>query len=125
MFDIGATELLLIAVVALLVIGPRDLPRVMRTVGKWMGKARATTKHFRVGFDAMIRESELEEEQKKWAEKNERIMREHPAPEPAEPTPAAETPVAETPAPAARPPDVSTEPEFSFDSAKRAKGAAE
>ena len=42
MLDIAPTELLLVAVVALLVIGPKDLPRVMRTVGHWVGKARAT-----------------------------------------------------------------------------------
>lgn len=78
MFDIGATELLLIVVVALLVIGPKDLPRAMRTVGHWMGKAREVTRHFRTGIDAMIREAELEEQHKKWAGENERIMREHP-----------------------------------------------
>lgn len=80
MFDIGATELLLIAVVALVVIGPKDLPRVMRTVGNWVGKARATTRHFRTGIDTMIREAELDEEKKRWESENERIMREHPAP---------------------------------------------
>jgi sec-independent protein translocase protein TatB len=78
MFDIGYSELLLIAVVALVVIGPKDLPRVMRTVGQWVGRARGMARHFRSGIDTMIRESEIEEIEKKWKEENERIMREHP-----------------------------------------------
>src|SRR5687768_17117432 len=78
MFDIGYSELLLIAVVALIVIGPKDLPNVMRTVGKWVGKARGMARHFRSGIDTMMREAELEEMEKKWREDNERIMREHP-----------------------------------------------
>ena len=79
MFDIASTELLLIAVVALLVIGPKDLPNVMRTVGNWIGRARGMARHFRSGIDAMIRESELEDLERKWQADNERIMREHPA----------------------------------------------
>jgi sec-independent protein translocase protein TatB len=79
MFDIGYSELLVIAVVALIVIGPKDLPRVMRTVGNWVGRARGMARHFRSGIDTMMRESELEEMEKKWRDENERIMREHPA----------------------------------------------
>ena len=78
MFDIGYSELLLIAVVALVVIGPKDLPNVMRTVGKWVGKARGMARHFRSGLDTMIREAEFEDMEKKWKAENERIMREHP-----------------------------------------------
>jgi sec-independent protein translocase protein TatB len=78
MFDIGYAELLVVAVVALLVIGPKDLPNVMRTVGQWVGRARGMARHFRSGIDTMIRESELEEMEKKWREENERIMRENP-----------------------------------------------
>jgi sec-independent protein translocase protein TatB len=78
MFDIGYSELLIIAVVALIVIGPKDLPRVMRTVGQWVGRARGMARHFRSGIDTMMRESELQEMEKKWREDNERIMREHP-----------------------------------------------
>ena len=78
MFDIGYSELLLIAVVALIVIGPKDLPNVMRAVGKWVGKARGMARHFRSGIDTMMREAELEEMEKKWREDNERIMRDHP-----------------------------------------------
>ena len=78
MFDIGYSELLVIAIVALVVIGPKDLPRAMRTVGHWVGRARGMARHFRSGIDTMMRESELEEMEKKWREENERIMREHP-----------------------------------------------
>ncbi len=79
MFDVAPTELLLVALVALLVIGPKDLPRAMRFVGNWVGKARGMARHFRSGLDEMVRQSELEEMEKKWAAENERIMREHPA----------------------------------------------
>ena len=82
MFDIGYSELLLIAVVALIVIGPKDLPRVMRTVGHWVGRARGMARHFRSGVDTMMREAELEEMEKKWREENERILRDHPFAEP-------------------------------------------
>jgi sec-independent protein translocase protein TatB len=74
-------------VVALVVIGPKDLPRVMRTVGQWVGRARGMARHFRSGIDTMIREAELEEMEKKWKAENERIMRDYPrvdsAPDPA------------------------------------------
>jgi sec-independent protein translocase protein TatB len=107
MFDVAPTELLLCAVVALVVIGPKDLPKAMRVLGYWVGRARGVARHFRSGIDAMIRESELAEMEKKWAEENERIMREHPAaddapqmlplpePEPPAPPPPAAAPEAE------------------------------
>ena len=82
MFDIGYSELLVIAVVALVVIGPKDLPRVMRTVGQWVGRARGMARHFRSGIDTMMREAELEEMEKKWREENARILAEHPFAEP-------------------------------------------
>jgi sec-independent protein translocase protein TatB len=78
MFDIAPTELLLVALIALVVIGPKDLPKAMRVVGKWMGKARGMARHFRSGFDTMMREAELEELEKKWREQNEDIMRQFP-----------------------------------------------
>ena len=82
MFGIDSAELLIIAVVALVVIGPKDLPRVMRTVGNFVGQARGMARHFRSGIDTMMREAELEEMEKKWKADNERIMREHPLPPP-------------------------------------------
>ncbi len=78
MFDIAPTELLIVGLVALVVIGPKDLPRVLRTVGHWVGRARGMARHFRSGIDTMIREAELDEMEKKWKAENERIMREHP-----------------------------------------------
>lgn len=86
MLDVAPTELLLVAVVALLIIGPKDLPRAMRFVGTWVGKARGVARQFRSGFDSMVREAELAELEKQWAAENERIMREHP-PSPALPGP--------------------------------------
>jgi sec-independent protein translocase protein TatB len=79
MFDVASSEFLLVILVALLVIGPKDLPKVLRVVGKWVGKARGVAAQFRSGFDEMVRQSELEELEKKWKAENERIMREHPA----------------------------------------------
>jgi sec-independent protein translocase protein TatB len=81
MFDVAPSEFLLVIIVALVVIGPKDLPRVLRTVGKWVGKARSIAAQFRSGFDDMVREAELADLEKKWKEENDRIMREHP-PEP-------------------------------------------
>lgn len=78
MFDVAPTELLLVAFVALLIIGPKDLPRAMRVVGHWVGRARGVARQFRSGFDELVRQSELEEMEKKWAAENARIMREHP-----------------------------------------------
>jgi sec-independent protein translocase protein TatB len=87
-FDVAPTELLLVALIALLVIGPKDLPKAMRVVGHWVGRARAAARHFRSGFDEMVRQSELEDMEKTWAAENARIMAEHPAePEHTEITP--------------------------------------
>jgi sec-independent protein translocase protein TatB len=81
MFGIDSLELALIALVALLVIGPKDLPKAMRWVGQWVGKGRAMSRHLRTGFDAMMREAELEEMQKLWAQQNEAIMKATALPE--------------------------------------------
>jgi sec-independent protein translocase protein TatB len=61
MFDIGWPELFLIAVVVLLVVGPKELPKVLRNVGIWVNKAKLVTREFRGHVDDMIRESELSE----------------------------------------------------------------
>lgn len=79
MFDIGALELLVIVIVAVLVIGPKDMPHAMRTAGRWIGQVRKVSAHFRTGIDAMVREAELEDMEKKWKARNEEIMRQHPA----------------------------------------------
>lgn len=78
MFDVGGSELLLIVIVAVVVIGPKDLPRAMRLAGRWIGKMRKVSGHFRAGLDAMVREAELEEMEQKWREQNEAIMKAHP-----------------------------------------------
>ena len=101
MFDIGPTELLLIVIVAVIVIGPKDLPLALRTAGRWIGKIRKVSGHFRAGLDAMIREAEMEDMEKKWAEQNDKIMREHPAGGPVEMEPTGAYPPPATPAPAA------------------------
>lgn len=75
MFGIDSSELFIIGLVALLVIGPTRLPMAMKSVGQWVAKGRAMTRHVRTGFDAMVREAELEEMQKSWAKHNEAIMK--------------------------------------------------
>jgi len=79
MLDFDTSKLLIWGLVALVVIGPKDLPKVMRVVGYWLGKARAMSNQFRAGFDQMVRESELAEMEKKWAAENARIIDAHPA----------------------------------------------
>ncbi|WP_299424124.1 Sec-independent protein translocase protein TatB [Sphingomonas bacterium] len=78
MLDVAPTELLVLGVVALLVIPPKDLPKAMRLAGQWIGRARGMARQFRSGFDDMIRESEFQEMEKKWKAENERIMRDFP-----------------------------------------------
>jgi sec-independent protein translocase protein TatB len=78
MFDIGASEFLLIVIVAIVAIGPKDLPRALRTAGNWIGKVRRVSGHFRSGVETMIREAELADMEKKWREQNEAIMAANP-----------------------------------------------
>lgn len=103
MFDIGPTELLLIIIVAVLVIGPKDMPQAMRSAGKWIGKMRRLSGHFRTGLDAMVREAEMEEMEKKWADQNARIMRHNPSGTPAEMEPTGALPPPSPPPPANQP----------------------
>jgi len=84
MFDIASSELLVVAIVALLVVGPKDLPKLMRAVGHWVRRARLMTGQFRAGFEQMMQEVEFQEER-------ERIMKAHPNPPP-EATPEAGAP---------------------------------
>ncbi|EQB03454.1 Sec-independent protein translocase protein TatB [Sphingobium indicum] len=78
MFGIDSSELLVIVIIAVIVIGPKDLPRALYKIGQIVGKAQGMARHFRTGIDAMVREVELEELEKKWAAQNKRIMEEHP-----------------------------------------------
>ena len=64
MFDIGWSELLVIAVVAIVVVGPKDLPRLMRSFGHYAGKLRRAASDFQRQFEEAMRESEVEEVRK-------------------------------------------------------------
>jgi sec-independent protein translocase protein TatB len=101
MFGIDSSELAVVVILALIFIGPKDLPKVMRTVGYWVGRVRGMARHFTSGIENMIREAELEEMEKRWREENERILSLHPAnahyPEPGEADQM--PPLAETPEP--------------------------
>ena len=83
MFDIAPSEFLLIAIVAIVVIGPKDLPLALRTAGRWIAKVRRVSNHFRSGIETMIREAEMEEMERKWREQNAAIMAANPVAEPA------------------------------------------
>ncbi|HYH39567.1 MAG TPA: Sec-independent protein translocase protein TatB [Azospirillum sp.] len=61
MFDIGWSELMIIAVVALVVIGPKDLPQAIYAIGKWVRKARLVARDFQGHLDDMMREAELDD----------------------------------------------------------------
>ncbi|HXP96672.1 MAG TPA: Sec-independent protein translocase protein TatB [Telmatospirillum sp.] len=61
MFDIAWSELALIGAVALIVIGPKDLPKVMRVMGQWTRKARLLAGEFQSNFDELLRQAELDE----------------------------------------------------------------
>jgi len=101
MFDIGPSELLLIMIVAVIAIGPKELPAALRTFGRWIGQMRRMSAHFRNGLDAMIREAEMKELEEKWAAQNAKIMREHPADAPPEAEPTGAYPSPPSPPPAA------------------------
>jgi len=64
MFDIGWSELLVIAVVAIIVVGPKDLPRLMRTFGHYIGKLRHMASDFQRQFEEAVRDSEIDEVRK-------------------------------------------------------------
>jgi sec-independent protein translocase protein TatB len=68
MFDIGWSELVVIAVVALIAIGPKELPGVLRTVGQWMGKARKMATEFQGQFNEAMREAEMADLKKSFDE---------------------------------------------------------
>lgn len=74
MFDFSMSELLVIAVVVLIAIGPGDLPRALHTMGRWMGKARAMAREFHRHVDEMVRETELEDFHRKAKELNRKSL---------------------------------------------------
>lgn len=67
MFDIGWSEMLIIAAVAVVVIGPKDLPRVMRTVGQWSSRVRGMAREFQNSMDEMARQADIDDMRKQMA----------------------------------------------------------
>ena len=61
MFDVGWSELLVIGVVAIVVVGPKDLPKMLRTFGNYAGKARRVANDFKRQFDEALKEAELDD----------------------------------------------------------------
>ncbi len=61
MLDVGWSELLILGVLALIVVGPKELPRLMRTVGQWVNRARKMARDFQRGMEDVAREADLEE----------------------------------------------------------------
>ncbi len=66
MFDITSSKLLILAIVALIVVGPKDLPILLRTVGKYLGVVRRHAAEFRAQFDEALREAELQDLKKEF-----------------------------------------------------------
>jgi sec-independent protein translocase protein TatB len=116
MFEIGWSELLVIGVVALIAIGPKELPGVLRSVGQWMGKIRRMAAEFQGQFQEALREAEMADLKKQVDEATSGLDAKFDPldlgdsawkPSPAPPTAAA--PSGET-APAATPPSGTPEP---------------
>jgi sec-independent protein translocase protein TatB len=79
MFGFNSSELAVVVVLALIFIGPKDLPKVMRIVGHAAAKARTLSRHFKTGVKSMLREAELEELRR---QTEEAVVFEPPVPEP-------------------------------------------
>jgi sec-independent protein translocase protein TatB len=68
MFDIGWSELLVIGIVALVVIGPKDLPQAFRVAGQWVAKARNLAREFQSHVDDMVRESDMSDMKREFSD---------------------------------------------------------
>lgn len=78
MFGVDSSELFILAVLALIFIGPKELPSTLRTVGRLVGRVRAHARHFTAGIENVMREAELEEMEKRWREEHERMVAQFP-----------------------------------------------
>jgi sec-independent protein translocase protein TatB len=76
MFDIGWSEMAIIVVVALVVIGPKELPAALRTFAKWTKTARKLAREFQSGIDGLVREAELDEARKSIQSATQEVQRE-------------------------------------------------
>lgn len=65
MFEIGWTEMVVVAIVALVAIGPKELPAILKTVGGWIARARSMAREFQSGVDEILREAEVEKYRQK------------------------------------------------------------
>lgn len=121
MFDIGWSEFLLIGIVALIAIGPKELPSVLRSVGQWVGKIRSMASDFQGQFQEAMREAEMSDLKKQVDDVTSNLtapfdpasMMDTPPPAEREPTPMADadavTPPSGTPEPPIEPIPVATE----------------
>jgi sec-independent protein translocase protein TatB len=66
MFDLAWSEILVVALVALIVIGPKELPELLRNLGQWAAKARAYAREFQNHFDDLVREADLKKMREDW-----------------------------------------------------------
>jgi len=112
MFDIGWSELLVIGVVAIIVVGPKELPRLMRTFGHYLGKVRHMAADFQRQFEEAVRDSEIDEVRKAMQDFHAEVSDVTPRgtvdkplmmPKPAEPAPASEVAEVALPAPKPKP----------------------
>jgi sec-independent protein translocase protein TatB len=112
MFDIGWSELLVLGVVAIIVVGPKELPRLMRTFGHYLGKVRHMAADFQRQFEEAVRDSEIDEVRKAMQEFHAEVSDVTPRgtvdkplmmPSPAAPAPAAAEAALPAPKPKAKP----------------------
>ena len=73
MLDIGLQEILIIGVIALVVVGPKDLPKMLRTIGQWTGKARGYARDFQRSIEGYVEDTELSSIQKELDEANKEL----------------------------------------------------
>lgn len=123
--SLGFQEILLLTVLALVVIGPKDLPLMARKMGRWMARLRGMAQEFRSGFDELARQAELDELKRevqalRTNQTLSEIEREMSRPIPMTPS----TPPAALPAPEGEAPPAETEPPAETKAAAASGGGA-